>query len=123
MASLLPISRSSWRATWTPTPTQRRCASGRAPRRSPGCRSPTETPWACAHPGSAGPEAATYTRDNPWPRMDWPFRRIDHILVRLVRGGVPSLTIRGCERAFDEPVDDVHASDHFALIADLDPPP
>jgi endonuclease/exonuclease/phosphatase family metal-dependent hydrolase len=79
--------------------------------------------WEAMHPGIEGPEAATYTPDNPWHRMDWLFRRIDHILVRLVRGGVPSLTIRACERAFDEPIDGVYASDHFALVADLVPRP
>jgi len=34
-----------------------------------------------------------------------------------------ALAIRGCERAFVVPVAGVVASDHYALVADLDPMP
>ena len=35
--------------------------------------------WDSAHPGEPG---HTFTPDNPLAPADWPFRRIDHILVR-----------------------------------------
>jgi endonuclease/exonuclease/phosphatase family metal-dependent hydrolase len=50
---------------------------------------------------------------------DWPFSQLDHILVRIGGKGQPTLDIIACERAFDELVDDVWASDHFAIVADL----
>jgi hypothetical protein len=50
---------------------------------------------------------------------DWPFRRIDHILVRCGQHGGPTLEIRSCCRVFAEPVDGVWASDHFGVLADL----
>ena len=69
-----------------------------------------------------GVEAAgeTFTPRNPLlPDPDWPFRRIDHILVRCADHGGPTLAIRDCRRAFDEPIDGIWASDHFGVMADF----
>jgi endonuclease/exonuclease/phosphatase family metal-dependent hydrolase len=77
--------------------------------------------WASAHPGEPGP---TYVPENglsvDW---DWPFRRIDYVLVRCGYHGGPTLAIEHCERTFAEPVDGIWASDHFGVLADLAPPP
>jgi endonuclease/exonuclease/phosphatase family metal-dependent hydrolase len=51
---------------------------------------------------------------------DWPFRRIDYILVRCGLHGGPTLEIAGCARTFDQPRTIV--SDHFGLVADLELP-
>ena len=76
--------------------------------------------WESAHPGEPG---ETSTPRNPlvydW---DWPFKRLDYILVRCGEHGGPTLAISSCERIFDEPVDGVWASDHFGVVADLEPP-
>ena len=76
--------------------------------------------WESAHPGEAG---ETFTPRNPlvydW---DWPFRRLDYVLVRCGEHGGPTLAISSCERIFDEPVDGVWASDHFGVVADLELP-
>jgi endonuclease/exonuclease/phosphatase family metal-dependent hydrolase len=50
---------------------------------------------------------------------DWPFRRIDHVLVRCREHGGPVLRIDDCRLIFDAPVGGVWASDHFGLMADL----
>ncbi len=77
--------------------------------------------WESAHPGEPG---HTFTPDNPLMNgWDWPFRRIDYLLVRCGTHGGPTLAIRSCERIFDQPVDGVWASDHFGLMADLSLPP
>jgi endonuclease/exonuclease/phosphatase family metal-dependent hydrolase len=83
--------------------------------------------WESAHPDLAGD---TFTAVNPiradW---DWPFRRLDYILVRCGDHGGPTLQITACERIFDRAVGGVWASDHFGVMADLaipfrpDPPP
>jgi endonuclease/exonuclease/phosphatase family metal-dependent hydrolase len=77
--------------------------------------------WESAHPGARG---ETFTPRNPlvydW---DWPFRRLDYVLVRCGAHGGPTLAISSCEVVFDEPVDGVWASDHFGVVADLGPPP
>jgi len=77
--------------------------------------------WESAHPGERG---ETFTPRNPlvydW---DWPFRRLDYVLVRCGEHGGPTLAISSCEVVFDEPVDGVWASDHFGVVADLEPPP
>ena len=76
--------------------------------------------WESAHPKEEGP---TYVRDNPiLADPDWPFRRLDYILVRCGMHWGPTLAIEGCERVFDRPVDGVWASDHFGVMADLEPP-
>ena len=71
-------------------------------------------------PGEPGD---TFTPDNPLVAdPDWPFRRIDYILVRCGDHGGPTLGIRSCKRVFDEPIDGVWASDHFGVTADVGPP-
>ncbi len=75
--------------------------------------------WDRMHPGEPG---HTFTRRSPLvaeAHRDWPYQRIDHILVRYGPNGEPSLDIRACELAFDEPIDGIWASDHFGLVADL----
>jgi endonuclease/exonuclease/phosphatase family metal-dependent hydrolase len=77
--------------------------------------------WASAHPGEPG---GTYVPDNPLlADWDWPFRRIDYILVRCGEHGGPTLAVSSCERVFDQAADGVWASDHFGLTADLSVPP
>lgn len=60
--------------------------------------------------------------DNPnsadW---DWPYRRIDYILIRCAQHGGPTLTVSSCKRTFDHPASAV--SDHYGLVADLTLPP
>jgi endonuclease/exonuclease/phosphatase family metal-dependent hydrolase len=72
------------------------------------------------HPGEPG---ETFTPRNPlvydW---DWPFRRLDYVLVRCGEHGGPTLAVSSCERIFDEPVDGVWASNHFGVVADLELP-
>lgn len=62
---------------------------------------------------------ATYVPENPLSvDPDWPFRGIDHVLVRCDRHG-PTLSIRGCDRVFDQATTSV--SDHYGLAVDLEP--
>jgi len=74
--------------------------------------------WERAHPGEPG---ATFApEENPLVAdPDWPFRRIDHLLVRCGDHGGPTLAIERCKRIFDRPVDGVWASDHFGVMADM----
>ncbi len=78
--------------------------------------------WDAAHPADNGLSGDTFVPENPnatdW---DWPYRRIDHILVRCGAHGGPTLRVRACDRTFDQPHTTV--SDHYGLIADLVPPP
>lgn len=76
--------------------------------------------WESAHPGEPG---HTFTPDNPLVAdWDWPFRRIDYIMVRCDAHGGPTLAVTACARIFDGPIDGVWASDHFGLAADLTVP-
>lgn len=75
--------------------------------------------WDSAHPDAQG---HTYTPENGLMDDDWPFRRIDYVLVRCGEHGGPTLTIARCDRIFDRPVDGVWASDHYGLVADLATP-
>jgi endonuclease/exonuclease/phosphatase family metal-dependent hydrolase len=76
--------------------------------------------WEATHGSAAG---ETFTPDNPLMRdPDWPFRRIDYILVRCADHGGPTLFIARSDRLFDQPVDGVWASDHFGVWADLELP-
>jgi endonuclease/exonuclease/phosphatase family metal-dependent hydrolase len=71
--------------------------------------------WESARPGEP---LVTYAPQNPHQvNVDWPFRGIDHILVRCGGNGDPSLLIRGCRRVFDGGQDS--ASDHYGLLAEL----
>jgi endonuclease/exonuclease/phosphatase family metal-dependent hydrolase len=74
--------------------------------------------WESAHPDEPG-HTFGVPRNPLGVDWDWPFRRIDYILVRCGEHGGPTLEITGCEPVFDQPVDGVWASDHFGLIADL----
>jgi endonuclease/exonuclease/phosphatase family metal-dependent hydrolase len=72
--------------------------------------------WAATHPGAPGLD--TYVPENPHRADDWwPFRQIDHILVRSGADGGPTLRIVDCARTFDQP--DTTASDHYGVVADL----
>jgi endonuclease/exonuclease/phosphatase family metal-dependent hydrolase len=75
--------------------------------------------WEAKHPGERG---ETFTPDeNPLVAdPDWPFRRIDYVLVRCGIHGGPVLPIVSCERFLDHAVDGVWASDHFGVVADLE---
>jgi endonuclease/exonuclease/phosphatase family metal-dependent hydrolase len=70
--------------------------------------------WARTHPGEPAP---TFTpEENPLVAdPDWPFRQIDHVLVRCGEHGGPTLPIRACRRIFDN----VPASDHYGLLVEL----
>lgn len=85
--------------------------------------------WQSVHPDQPG---HTFTPCSPVvknemvkgmrPFRDWPFRRIDYILVRFGAHGGTAWDITSCERIFDKPVNGVWASDHYGLVADLAPP-
>lgn len=67
-------------------------------------------------------DTETFTSSNPYSAdWDWPFRSIDHILVRCGEHGGPTLPIARCERVLSTP--DSTASDHYGLLADLTAPP
>jgi endonuclease/exonuclease/phosphatase family metal-dependent hydrolase len=77
--------------------------------------------WASVHGTEPG---HTFTPRNPLVRdgetaWDIP-RRIDYVFVRCDDYG-PTLNVDDCRRLFDEPHDDVWASDHFGVLADLTP--
>jgi endonuclease/exonuclease/phosphatase family metal-dependent hydrolase len=75
--------------------------------------------WESAHPDEPG---HTFTASNALMNSwDWPFGRIDYILVRCGLHGGPTLQIQSCSLAFDAPVDGVWASDHIGVLADLAP--
>ncbi|MFY1691139.1 endonuclease/exonuclease/phosphatase family protein [Plantactinospora sp. WMMB782] len=48
-------------------------------------------------------------------------RRIDYVFVRADQWG-PTLGVTGCAVVLDQPVGGVWASDHFGVLADLEPP-
>lgn len=76
--------------------------------------------WAAAHPGldRHDPSGHTYVPENPFSEdWDWPFRRIDYILVGCARIGGPTLMVTACRRIMDQP--DTCASDHYGLLAEL----
>ena len=76
--------------------------------------------WDAVHPGETG---ETFTKANPLlADWDWPFKRLDYVFVRCGEHGGPTLEIKACELMFDRPVDGVWASDHFGVVADLEPP-
>jgi endonuclease/exonuclease/phosphatase family metal-dependent hydrolase len=76
--------------------------------------------WESVHGEEQG---ATFTPANSLVSdWDWPFRRLDYVLVRCGEHGGPTLEVTHCERFLDEPVDGVWASDHFGVVADLELP-
>jgi hypothetical protein len=110
-SSTLPTSgnaRLTGRASWSP-------AAGLLGRRSlKGMSVCYRDTWDSAHPDDPG---HTYIPENGSMGDDWPFRRIDYILVRCGEHGGPTLTIDRCERSFDRPVGGIWASDHYGLAA------
>jgi endonuclease/exonuclease/phosphatase family metal-dependent hydrolase len=75
--------------------------------------------WESVHPDQRGETSKT---DNPLVAdWDWPFKRLDYVLVRCGEHGGPTLPITGCARIFDQPRDGIWASDHFGVVADLAP--
>jgi endonuclease/exonuclease/phosphatase family metal-dependent hydrolase len=76
--------------------------------------------WEAIHDGE---RVETFTPENPLVGdPDWPFRRIDYILVRVGDHGGPTLRIEGCRRVFEQPIDGTWASDHFGVAVDLGEP-
>jgi endonuclease/exonuclease/phosphatase family metal-dependent hydrolase len=77
--------------------------------------------WETAHPGEPG---HTFTRDNQRVadgEVAWDVgRRIDYIMVRCDERG-PTLDVTTCTRVYDNPVVGVWASDHFGVVAELEP--
>ena len=78
--------------------------------------------WESVHGTEPG---LTFEPGNPLSAVDEPGldrgRRIDYLLIRCGDHG-PSLRIADCRRVFDQPVDGVMASDHYGVLADLEPP-
>jgi hypothetical protein len=112
---------STWcsRAISTPNPTLPVCASGPAAR--PGLHE-------CLLPGRLGEYPPCGTRSHRIGAQ--PTRRrvrsvaptrlwIDYVLRARGEHGRPTLEISACQRAFDEPIDGVWASDHFGVVAIL----
>lgn len=60
----------------------------------------------------------TFVPENPLSAdWDWPFRRIDYVLIRCGEHGGSTLVVESCRRTFDQP--ETTASDHYGLVADL----
>ncbi|MEV0949550.1 endonuclease/exonuclease/phosphatase family protein [Promicromonospora sp. NPDC050249] len=79
--------------------------------------------WEVAHPGEPGwtldPANGIVSATMP----GWPYRRIDHLLVRCGSTGMPPVDVVACDRVGVEAVDGVWASDHAGLMTDLAPCP
>jgi endonuclease/exonuclease/phosphatase family metal-dependent hydrolase len=76
--------------------------------------------WEAVHGNAPG---HTFTPDNAIRSDRWrprPGRRIDYVMVRCGDHGA-TLDVTDCQLAFDRPVDGVWASDHFGVVADLEP--
>ena len=74
--------------------------------------------WEAVHPGE---RLMTYSPSNPYQNdPDWPFRGIDHILVRCASTG-PTLIATSCTRVFDLGPDTI--SDHYGLVVDYEVAP
>jgi endonuclease/exonuclease/phosphatase family metal-dependent hydrolase len=76
--------------------------------------------WGSTHPDDPG---HTFTVRHPLTSEDSDVRqevsrRIDYIFVRCDQQG-PTLEIASCALAFAEPVEDVWASHHLGVVADL----
>jgi endonuclease/exonuclease/phosphatase family metal-dependent hydrolase len=73
--------------------------------------------WEATHPTEP---LVTYTPQNPHQAdPDWPFRGIDHVLVRCGPSG-PTLQVLDCKRVFDQGIR--VPSDHYGLAVDLEVP-
>jgi endonuclease/exonuclease/phosphatase family metal-dependent hydrolase len=78
--------------------------------------------WVAAHQDDQGRLGHTFVPDNPYSAdWDWPYRRIDYILLGCGPHGGPTLAVNSCQRTFDQP--DTIVSDHFGLVAELRVPP
>ncbi|MFI6350634.1 endonuclease/exonuclease/phosphatase family protein [Streptomyces sp. NPDC050560] len=74
--------------------------------------------WEATHPHE---RLTTYAPSNPYQGdPDWPFRGIDHVMVRCAASG-PTLLATSCSRVFDLGRDTV--SDHYGLAVDYEPAP
>ena len=74
--------------------------------------------WEATHPGEA---LTSYSPSNPYQKdPDWPFRGIDHVMVRCAASG-PTLLATSCARVFDLGPDTI--SDHYGLAVDYRPAP
>jgi endonuclease/exonuclease/phosphatase family metal-dependent hydrolase len=72
--------------------------------------------WEATHPAEP---LETYVPANPHQiTPNWPFRGIDHVLVRCNDGG-PTVAIANCRRVFDH--GSSTPSDHYGLAVDLQP--
>lgn len=75
--------------------------------------------WETVRPGEPG---FTFSAENPLVRAGEVAtavsRRIDYVLVRAGRHGA-LLDVQRCDRLLDRPVEDVWASDHYGVVADL----
>ncbi|HEY7591603.1 MAG TPA: endonuclease/exonuclease/phosphatase family protein [Actinophytocola sp.] len=77
--------------------------------------------WELTHGAEPGPTFSI--TECPVIAAEWQTeldRRIDYLFVRCGRRG-PTMTVQHCARTFDEPVDGAWGSDHFGLVADLEP--
>ena len=77
--------------------------------------SATAMPGSPTHPGE--PLATFVPQNANQVNPDWPFRSIDHVLIRCGDSGGPTLLIRSCHLAFDH--GPKAASDHYGLVAEL----
>jgi endonuclease/exonuclease/phosphatase family metal-dependent hydrolase len=75
--------------------------------------------WESAHRGEGG-ETLSERNGLRSPARDGS-RRIDYIFVRCSTHKGPTLDVVSAALAFDEPRDGVWASDHFGVVADLEP--
>lgn len=74
--------------------------------------------WEAVHPEEA---LVTYSPSNPYQKdPDWPFRGIDHVLVRCAPTG-PTLLATSCTCVFDLGPETI--SDHYGLAVDYVPAP
>lgn len=74
--------------------------------------------WEAVHPHE---RLTSYSPSNPHQRdPDWPFRGIDHVMVRCAVAG-PTLLATSCMRVFDRGPDTV--SDHYGLAVDYEVAP
>ncbi|TDW81269.1 MULTISPECIES: endonuclease/exonuclease/phosphatase family protein [Kribbella] len=72
--------------------------------------------WQATHPHEP---LETFVPENPlFVDGDWPYRGLDHILVRCGADGRPTLPIQSCRRTFDQPGE--IPSDHYGLAADFE---
>jgi endonuclease/exonuclease/phosphatase family metal-dependent hydrolase len=70
--------------------------------------------WEARHRDESG-ETINFSQHE----KDWPFKRIDYVLIRCGLHGGPTLRIDRCERWADQAVGGVWPSDHFGVFADL----